>query len=134
MIKNYKIIRTLFTFFIFINILTFLCVKQVKAIGQITYPYVIGNHTYVQDKFTINQQGYSYTDALYFSKEEYDQLSVSDIEAMEQSRFDNWLTYIRPSPQSDPISVPEFGLMPGIVAFAVSVFGYLKLRNKYIIN
>lgn len=45
----------------------------------------------IQVQFTIEENGFSYTDALYFTLEEYSILTPEKIEAMKRTRFDSWL-------------------------------------------
>ena len=51
----------------------------------------------VKINFTKSNETYSFSDALYFSQEKYNQLSEQDIENLKQQRFDNWykvITYV----------------------------------------
>lgn len=54
--------------------------------------------TDIRIKFTIERDGYSYADALYFSPQEYNSLTPEQIEAMKEERFQNWLTAINTPP------------------------------------
>lgn len=66
----------------------------------------MGDQVQIQVKFTIQQDGLTFTDALYFGPDEYKKLSDSDIEAMKQERFDNYKATIanaRKLPQEQPV-------------------------------
>lgn len=53
----------------------------------------------VQVLFTEDTDYGQFTDALYFTQDEYALLLPNDIEAMKQSRIDNWIAVITmPSP------------------------------------
>jgi hypothetical protein len=57
-------------------------------------------------KFTVEQDGYRFSDALYFTPEEYVTKTPEEIEAMQQARFNNWLSVIaapRPTPTAEEI-------------------------------
>lgn len=41
----------------------------------------------IQVTFTIEEDGLSYTDALYFTQHEFDKLDPSDLKGMKQDRF-----------------------------------------------
>ncbi len=45
--------------------------------------------------FKRGTEPYVYQDALYFSEEEYAKLSASDIEAIQDARYENWLKIVQ---------------------------------------
>jgi hypothetical protein len=47
--------------------------------------------------------GISFTDALYFSPEEYATLSEEQIEALKQERFDKWIYSVNNPPAPNPL-------------------------------
>lgn len=57
-----------------------------------------------QIKFTIEDQGYSFTDALFLTEEEFTSISSAELDALKQARFNNWLSHIQNPTQPDPIS------------------------------
>jgi len=51
----------------------------------------------VKINFTKSNETYSFSDALHFTKQEYETLTEQDIENLKQKRFDNWyaiITYV----------------------------------------
>jgi len=50
----------------------------------------VGQSEKIQIKFTWEVDGIKYTDAIYLSREEYEQLSEKEIEEMKKQRFENW--------------------------------------------
>jgi hypothetical protein len=61
--------------------------------------------------FTIEQDGYTFTDALWFSPEQYADISDADTAAMQQARFDAWLAMIQVPTAEDPI-LEDLMLLP----------------------
>ena len=57
---------------------------------------------FIQHRFTIEKDGQSYSDALIYSKDEYDKLDKEEIEKEKQARFDNWVEMVK-----NPPIVPE---------------------------
>ena len=58
----------------------------------------------VQIKYRMEQDGKSYQDALYFTTDEYQNLTQANIDAEKQKRFDNWIFVINnPVPFVEPI-------------------------------
>jgi hypothetical protein len=62
----------------------------------------------VRDDFTISKNGYTYRDAIVMNKDDYKKLTAAEIEAMKQSRFDNWYKIIT-TPAEIP---PDHDLLP----------------------
>jgi predicted amino acid-binding ACT domain protein len=57
----------------------------------------------IQINFTKTSNNYSFSDALYFTQEEYEALTEVEIKDMMQKRFDNWFTIITyVDPAEDP--------------------------------
>ncbi|MEK7116741.1 MAG: hypothetical protein AAB837_01080 [Patescibacteria group bacterium] len=54
----------------------------------------IANHEMIQIRFSWEQDGIKYNDALNILKSEYDKLSLEQIEKMKQERFDNWVKMV----------------------------------------
>ena len=61
--------------------------------------------------FTIEQDGYTFTDALWFSPEQYADISSDDMFAMQQARFDAWLAAIQVPIAEDPV-LEDLMLLP----------------------
>ena len=56
----------------------------------------------IKINFTKSNEQYSFSDALHFTKAEYEALTEQDIENLKQQRFDNWysiITYVPPEEQ-----------------------------------
>lgn len=57
----------------------------------------------VQIKFTIEHKDYpSYTDALYFTIEDYNKLDLSEIESLKNARWEKWRDQIDTPPAPEP--------------------------------
>jgi len=64
--------------------------KSAGETNNITVPYAGGTRERVQVKFTWKAGDMSYSDALYFSPEEYAKLTTEDIEKLKMERMKNW--------------------------------------------
>lgn len=53
---------------------------------------------FVQIRFTVQTEYGEYSDALYYSLNDWDMISQDQIEAEKQTRVDNWVSYIVNSP------------------------------------
>jgi hypothetical protein len=53
---------------------------------------------FISDSFEIEQNGYTFSDALVMLQEEYDTLSNAEISELKQQRFDNWYAIITAIP------------------------------------
>lgn len=61
----------------------------------------------VKIPFTIMKDGLIYSDALYFTPDEYAAMTQDQIDAIQQDRFDKWVSLINnPAPDSAPDSPP----------------------------
>lgn len=69
-------------------------VKNPDEVAKINVDYGEGPKEKIQINFTWEQDGIKYSDALYFTPEEYAKLSPADIEKMEKERFDNWVKLV----------------------------------------
>jgi carbamate kinase len=59
-------------------------------------------------RFTITEGDHSYSDALYFSQEEYSTLTESEITALQQERFNNWRKVVEtPAPEPTAEEIAE---------------------------
>jgi uncharacterized protein YaiL (DUF2058 family) len=55
--------------------------------------------TQVQVRFTVTDGDHTYTDALYFTPEEYASKTPEEIEAMKVQRFENWKAVVTAPPR-----------------------------------
>lgn len=52
----------------------------------------------IQVRFTVTDQGQTFTDALYFTSEEYAALTERELAEMQRARFDAWLALVQAPP------------------------------------
>lgn len=57
---------------------------------------------FIQHRFTIVEDGNSFSDALVLTKDEYDLLTPEQIESQKQERFNNWKEFV-----NNPVKQPE---------------------------
>lgn len=59
----------------------------------------MSEQVFVQIRFTVQTEYGEYSDALYYSLNDYDLTSQEDIENAKQARVDAWVSYILNPPQ-----------------------------------
>ncbi len=62
---------------------------------------------YIQVRFKRNKDGYKYSDALYFTEEEYDNLSNQEIKDLEDAKFEAWKFAVQNPPAPVPMTTQE---------------------------
>lgn len=62
------------------------------------------DQVYIQDRFTINQNGHSLSDAIVLPIAQYNALTPAQITQMKQDRFNSWLIVINTPPPVIPIN------------------------------
>jgi hypothetical protein len=65
----------------------------------------------VQVIFEKGEDPYIYRDALYFTPEDYAALTEADIEAMQEARYQGWITHIN-TPVEDPVDAGDTPAAP----------------------
>lgn len=60
---------------------------------------------FIQHRFTIEQNGMSFSDAIVLPQDEYNKLGDQDIETIKQQRFDAWQQVLKNPPQSSVVPI-----------------------------
>lgn len=70
----------------------------------------------VEVRFTISEGDFTYSDALYFSPEEYAQLSGAMLQSLQRARFDSWKSSILTARAVEPTKADMQGRLDAIAA------------------